>query len=95
MFTGHFLRCNLKQYQIDIGLPKPLFILPFKNYGVLLTEECIKQLWRFADEYIITLNLKKTTVLTLGRLGDKLPTSVLIDLGFKSTNLIHLNRCIL
>ena len=56
-----------------------------------MTEVWIKKMWRFLDEYNITLNSGKTSILLLGRLGYKLLTKVFTDLGFKGTNFIILN----
>ena len=93
MVTVHFLLCILEKSQIEIGLPQPLFMIPFKTYVILLIESWIKQLWRFLDKYNITLNSGKTASLTLRILGKKLLTKVFVDISFKVTNLIQLNRC--
>ena len=93
MVTVHFLLCILEKSQIEIELPQPLFMIPFKTYVILLIESWIKQLWRFLDKYNITLNSGKTASLPLRILGKKLLTKVFVDISFKVTNLIQINRC--
>jgi len=92
---GHFLRSQLDQAQLEVGVGKPLFSLDFNIYGDLVTDCWIKMLWKFLWAHNIILETDEPINLPLLREGDEFLVTWFLQQGFTGKRLVQLNHCCL
>jgi len=90
--TGHFLRADIEQVQLEVGVDTPFFSLPFAEYGKTVTPCWLTCLWEFVSTHGIRLECAEELKLPLQRENDKYLVKCFRSLYASQDSLLRLNR---
>ena len=91
--TGKLIRVSLEIAIIEIGIGRNLFSLEYNRFHCLLSDSWIKNLWKFADEYRISIIDRITSFPLPQRVGDVFLMEDFAHQGYSKKKLQILNRC--
>ena len=67
--------------------------MDYKDYGPLLTESWIKDVWKFAHEQNIHIIERRTQKIDKRSSNDVMTMDVCVELGYRKVDLQKINRC--
>ena len=89
---GHYIRDATEANNLELGLPKYLFIIYLTSMKKCLTPIWITNTWQFTDKYDILVE-EMTPNLCLQILNNSFLMKDLIEVGYEGEKLAELNKC--
>ena len=91
--TGIFLQTSLEAAQLEIGIGRSIFLLPYEEFGYLLTDCWIKHLWKYSNQTNIQILDFHTKFPSLQRENDLFLMEIFHNEGYKKKKMKNINRC--
>ena len=91
--TGKLIRVSIEMAQLELGIGRDIFSLPYQKFHFLVQEGWIKSIWRFTHEHNITIRNRVTHLPLPQREHDLFLMEAFQDQGYSHAELQILNNC--